>query len=189
MSSFCWSFLPTVGRSQARVKYSTKHDVRDEGDACFSDSLLPSFFFKYATPRLHCGACHANVKPKFTKEAASSKFFENSHASRATWKNVQRRTNASKSTLLRTRKDGGSFRDIDGAWRDHSFSVGDVSAPRRTENRLYCFFCLFILIKLLKEKQEKGSVGFVASSGVRLQPCRVDRRQRCMFVTDRFSGV
>ena len=157
MSSFCWSFLPTVGRSQARVKYSTKHDVRVEGDACFSFSTSVVCLQVRHTATALWGLS----RQRQAKVHGRIKFFENSHASQATWKNVQRRTNASKSTLLRTRKDGGS--------RDHSFSVGDVSAPRRTENKLCCFFCLFIL-KLLKEKQEKGSVGFVASSGVRLQP-------------------
>ena len=38
-----------------------------------------------------------------------------------------------------------------------SLFPGDVSAPRRTEDKLCYLFCLFVFIKLLKEKHEKGS--------------------------------
>ena len=74
--------------------------------------------------------------------------------------------------LPRDSEGFGSFRDIDGAW-SRSLFPGDVSVPRRTDDKLCYCFCLFILIKLLKEKHEKGGVngvGFVASSGVRIQP-------------------
>ena len=51
-----------------------KHIVRDEGDACFSFSTSgPSLVFKYTPQRLHCGACHVNVKPKFTEKESSLK--------------------------------------------------------------------------------------------------------------------
>ena len=106
-----------------------------------------------ATPQLHCGACHVNVKPKFTEER---KFFENSHASRASWKNVQRLTNTSKSTLLRTRKDEvRSVTSTEHHRRDHSFLATCLRLEELTINS--AIFCLFILITLLKAKHEKGS--------------------------------
>ena len=51
---------------------------------------------------------------------------------------------------------------------ERSFFPGDVSAPRRTEDKLcYLFICLFIFCKIVQRKtQKKGlnGVGFVASS-------------------------
>ena len=47
-----------------------KHVVRNEGDACFSFSTsVVSFQVRvYPATALCCGACHVNVKPKFTEE-------------------------------------------------------------------------------------------------------------------------
>ena len=103
MSSFCWYFLPAVSRSQARVKY-IKHVVRDEGDVCFSFSTSGSVVclqVRHTATAVLWGLsrqCQAKVHGR-------RKLFENSHASRASWKNFQRRTNSSKMTLFRTRKD------------------------------------------------------------------------------------
>ena len=74
MSSFCWSFLLSVSRSQAGVKYM-KHVVRNEGDACFSFSTsVVSFQVRvYPATALCCGACRVNDKPKFKEEKRSLK--------------------------------------------------------------------------------------------------------------------
>ena len=136
---------------------------------CVSLSLLPdpSFAFKYATPRPHC---HVNVKPKFTEEESSLKIHTPLERLGKAFNDGLIHQNRPCSELGRMRFVP---RDIDGAWRYHSLVPGDVSAPRWIDDKLLFFrLCMLILIKLLKEKHEKGvnGVGFVASSGVRLQP-------------------
>ena len=74
--------------------------------------------------------------------------------------------------LAQSLEGWGSFRDIDGASSERSLFPGDVSAPRKIDDKLCYIFCLFILVKLLKQNTKKGvnGVGFVASLGVHLQP-------------------
>ena len=50
-----------------------KHVVRNEGDACFSFSTSVVSFQVRVYPATARGACHVNVKPKFTEEKCSLK--------------------------------------------------------------------------------------------------------------------
>ena len=56
--------------------------------------------------------------------------------------------------LAQNSEGWGSFRDIDGVSSERSLFPGDVSAPRRIDDKL-CYFCLFILIKIVKSKTRK----------------------------------
>ena len=145
-----------------------KHVVRNEGNACFSFSTSVVRFQVrvYPATALCCGACHVNVKPK-PEEKSSLKL----HACRASWKTF----NDGPGHMHQNRPCPGfrrmrlnrSFRDTDGAWRDYSF----LATFLRLEELKINSAAYFVFIKLLKEKHGKGSerVGFVASSGVRLQ--------------------
>ena len=91
-------------------------------------------------------------------------------------RHVERRvTNLQRRTIeIDLAQDSGgwrSFRDTNAAWRD-SFFPGDVSAPRRTEDKLcYFFFKYFFVVHFNKiGKYVVNGVSFVASLVVRLQP-------------------
>ena len=159
MSSFCLSFLPAVGRSKARVKYK-KHVVRDEGDACFS--------FSSSAPHRDCTEGH--VTSTSSQSSRKKKFL---------WKFtrlssvVEKRSTTDLYIKIDVAQDSegwGLFRDIDGAWRDHSFLATCLRLDELTINS--AIFLSVYFSKNIKRKHEKGviGVGFVASSGMRLQP-------------------
>ena len=156
-----------------------KHVVRDEGDAWFPFSTS---VFKYATPWLHCGACHVyvkpklialwglsrKVKPKFTEEESSLKNHTLVERRGKTFNDGPIHQNWPSQELVR-------FRFV--PWHrwsmKRSLFPGDVSASRRTEVKFcYSFFYFFVTRKFLKKNTKKGDedgVDFVASSRVRLQ--------------------
>ena len=159
MSSFCWSFLPAVGRSKARVKY-IKHVVRDEGDACFS--------FSSSAPHRDCTEGHV-----------TSTSSQSSRKKKVLWKFtrlssvVEKRSSTDLYIKIDVAQDSegwGLFRDTDGAWRDHSFLATCLRLEELTINS--ATFLSVYFSKNIKRKHEKGviGVGFVASSGMRLQP-------------------
>ena len=55
--------------------HETRRAMRNEGDACFSFSTSVVSFqvHVYPSTALCCGACHVNVKSKFTEEKSSLK--------------------------------------------------------------------------------------------------------------------
>ena len=145
MSSFSWSFLPSVSRSHSGVKYM-KHVVRNEGDACFSFSTsVVSFQVRvYPATALCCGACHVNVKPKFTEEKSSLKL--RTLVERRGKHSTTDQDICIKSTFSRIRKDEVEpF--VPWHWLSMKISLypGDVSAPRRMKiNSSTYFACLFL---------------------------------------------
>ena len=75
----------------------------------------------------------------------------------------------------------GSFRDTDGAWRDHFF-LGTIL--RLEELKINsATFCLFV-----KRNTRKGKWTMLVLWRRRACAFSRDRRQRCMFVADRCSG-
>ena len=122
-------------------------------------SPLPSLVFKYAyTPRQHCAV--GPVTSTSSQSTRKRKVLWNFTRLTSVVENIQRRTKtyASKSTLPRIRKDEVEpFVPWHWLSMKRSLFPGDVSAPRRTEDKLCYLFCLFVFIKLLKEKHEEGS--------------------------------
>ena len=146
MSSFCWSFLPSVSRSQAGVKYM-KHVVRNEGDACFSFSTsVVSFQVRvYPATALCCGGLS---RQRQAKVHGREKFFETSHACRASWKTFNdgpkhMRQNWPCPGFGRMRLNR-SFRDTDWAWRDHSFLATFLRLEELKINSATYFVCLLL---------------------------------------------
>ena len=123
-------------------------------------SPLPSLVFKYAcTPRQHCA-----VGPVTSTSSQSSRkrFFETSHACRASWKTF----NDGPRHMHQNRPCPGFGRIsmrfepfVPWHWlsMERSLFPGDVSAPRRIEDKFCYLFGLFVFFKLLKGKHEKGS--------------------------------
>ena len=73
-----------------------------------------------------------------------------------------------------------SFRDTDGAWRDHSFLATFL---RLEELKLCYLFRLFVFIKLFKEKHEKGSERCWFCGVVGRAPSAViDASAACLFI-------
>ena len=150
-------------------------------------SPLPSLVFKYAcTPRQHCAV--GQVTSTSSQSSRKRKVLWNFTRLSSVVENIQRRTKtyASKSTLPRIRKD-----EVEPfvPWHmKRSLFPGDVSAPRRTEDKLCYLFCLFVFIKLLK-KTRKREWTVLVSWRRRACAFSCDRCWRCMFVTDRFSGI
>ena len=123
-------------------------------------SSLPSLVFKPCTPRLHCAV--GPVTSASSQSSRKRKVLWNFTRLSSVVENIQRRnkTYASKLTFPRFRKDEVEpFVPFHRLSMERSLFPGDVSAPRRTEDKL-CYqylFCLFLFIKLLKEQHEKGS--------------------------------
>ena len=150
MSSFCWSFLPSVSRSQAGVKYM-KHVARlammKAMRVSHSSTSVVSFQVRvYPATALCCGACHVNVKPKFTEGKSSLKLHTR----------VERRGKHSttdqdiciKIDLAQDSEGWGwtvrSVTPADGAWRDHSFLVTFLRLEELKMNSATYFVCLFL---------------------------------------------
>ena len=112
------------------------------------------------TPHRDCTCCLSRQRQANVHERR--KFFENSHASRATWKNVQRRTNTSKSTLLRSRKD--EVRPVT------STEHGEITLSWRrvctsTDDKLCCSFLSVYFQKIVKRKTRKRECWFCGVVG------------------------
>ena len=148
-------------------------------------SPLPSLVFKYAcTPRQHCAV--GPVTSTSSQSSRKRKDLWNFTRLSSVVENIQRRTYASKSTLPRIRKDEVEpFVPWHRRSMERSLFAGNVSAPRRTEDKLCYLFCLFVFIKLLKEKHEKGSERCWFCGVVGRAPSAViDASAACLF-----SGV
>ena len=138
-----------------------KYVVRDEGD-------MHVFLFLYTSGSVVClqvsrphrdctvgPVTSISTSPKFTEEESSLKI--HTPLDRASWKKRSTKDQYINFDLVQKSEGGGSFRDIDGAWRDHSFQTTCLRLEELTINSAI-FFCRFmlILIKLLKEKHENG---------------------------------
>ena len=122
-----------------RVKY-IKHVVRDEGDASFLFSTSVVCF------QVRCHTATALWSLSHQRQAkvhGSRKFFENSPSCQASWKNFQRQTNTSKSTLLRTRKDLARSVTSTDHGADHSFLATFLCLEELTINSATVFAFLF----------------------------------------------
>ena len=187
MSSFCWSFLPAVSRSQARVKYKTRR-ARWRCTWCvflflyFRTRRLPS-----CTPHRDCGACHVYVKPKFAEEGSSLKIHTPLKRLGKTFNDGPIQQNRPCSELGRR-----TFvpRDIDGAWREHSFPATCLRLEELTINSAIFLSVHVDFNKIAKRKTRKREWTVLVLW--RRRACAFSRDRRLalhVWVTDRFSGV
>ena len=152
---------------------------------------LPSLVFKYAcTPRQHCAV--GPVTSTSSQSSRKRKVLWNFTRLSSVVENIQRRTRtyASKSTLSRTEGWGWTVRSV--TLTEHGAIT--LSWRRCCSSKNWRWTLLLILsvcfYKIVKKKAARKREWTVLVLW-RRRACAFscDRRQRCMFVTDRFGGV